>query len=370
MIELNKITKIFENFNCHSDDYKGAMYINIYGSLPKAYFIYLDDNCNLTYRSGSQSLNTVKEIKNRIDEFKLLNNLLELSEKDENISVFCYSLNEWMIVSRYERLNFLFTITKSDENDGLGRYYVVVYTHHKIEDVLECIGNCFVKNEKHSRIDFGIAAIDCSNSLYTAWYDYDYQEIDIDKNYNDDIPYNKICNLVSDEGNAELILFYGEPGTGKSSFIKHLMSKYPEKDFVFIDGALLSNSSQERLMSYFLENKDTIFILEDCEKVLLDRDKNYNPVMSLLLNLTDGIISDVLGIKLICTFNTALSNIDKALLRKGRLSLKYEFKKLAKEKVRKILDDDTINEDMTLADIYNIDDENDYSKKQTKKIGF
>ena len=92
--------------------------------------------------------------------------------------------------------------------------------------------------------------------------------------------------------------------------------------------------------------------------------------MSILLNLTDGIIGDVLNIKLICTFNTSLSNIDKALLRKGRLSLKYEFKKLAKEKCRKLLNDYTINEDMSLADLYNRDDENDYSKTNSKKIGF
>ena len=118
------------------------------------------------------------------------------------------------------------------------------------------------------------------------------------------------------------------------------------------------------------ECQDTIFILEDCEKALLNRERNYNPVMSILLNLTDGIIGDVLNIKLICTFNTSLSNIDKALLRKGRLSLKYEFKKLAKEKCRKLMNDDTINEDMSLADLYNRDEENDYSKTNSHKIGF
>ena len=109
---------------------------------------------------------------------------------------------------------------------------------------------------------------------------------------------------------------------------------------------------------------------EDCEKILLNRDHNYNPTMSILLNLTDGIISDILNIKIICTFNTALSNIDKALLRKGRLTLKYEFKKLAKEKVKKLLPDENITQDMSLADIYNFKEENDYSKKQQNKIGF
>ena len=136
-----------------------------------------------------------------------------------------------------------------------------------------------------------------------------------------------------------------------------------------MDGTLLANVSQEKLMSYFLENQNTIFILEDCEKVLMNREHYANPVMPVLLNLTDGIIGDVLGIKLICTFNTSLTNIDKALIRKGRLSLKYEFKKLSKDKIQNIVGHE-VDKDMTLADIYYEDEENDFSKKNTKKIGF
>lgn len=366
MIKLENITNIFNGFTSHSDDYKGAMYINIYKKLPKCYYIYYNKNNELTYKIASNPFNAVNETNAKIDEFKLLNNFLNC--QDENISVFCYTTSEWLVISRYDRLNFMLGITKNEVETN-GRYFQTVYTDD-IEGTMKIISPMFEKNEKNSKIEFGIAAVDCGNSLYTAWYDYKNKEIDINKNYNDDIPYDRICQLISDEGNSELLLFYGEPGTGKSSFIKHLMCKYPDKEFVFIDGALLASSSQEKLMSYFLESSETIFILEDCEKILVDREKNYSPVMSLLLNITDGIIADVLGIKIICTFNTSLSNIDKALLRKGRLSLKYEFKKLAKEKVRKILNDETINKDMTLADIYNVDEENDFSKKDTKKIGF
>ena len=120
-------------------------------------------------------------------------------------------------------------------------------------------------------------------------------------------------------------------------------------------------------MTYFLENQNTIFILEDREKVLMNREHYVNSVMPILLNLTDGIIGDVLGIKLICTFNTSLNNIDKALTRKGRLSLKYEFKKLPLEKCKQI--NPNADKDMVLADLYN-DEENDYSKNAARKIGF
>ena len=141
---------------------------------------------------------------------------------------------------------------------------------------------------------------------------------------------------------------------------------------VFMDGTILANTPQHKLMSYFLDNQNTIFILEDCEKALKDRNdvySGYNNVMPILLNITDGVIADVLGIKLICTFNTSLDKIDKALLRKGRLSLKYEFKKLTKDKVANILGHN-VDKDMSLAEIYNIEEENDFSKKIQKKIGF
>ena len=54
--------------------------------------------------------------------------------------------------------------------------------------------------------------------------------------------------------------------------------------------------------------------------------------VSALLNITDGLLSDWLNIQLICSFNSDISKIDSALMRKGRLIAKYEFKELEVEK--------------------------------------
>lgn len=69
-----------------------------------------------------------------------------------------------------------------------------------------------------------------------------------------------------------------------------------------------------------------------------------------MLNLTDGIIGEALNIKFICTFNCPLSQIDKAVLREGRLKLIYNFKKLSLEKTKNLLPSAT--EEMTLSQIY------------------
>jgi len=366
----NKIFEVFKNFNQHTDDYLGAMYIAIFDLLPQSYRLYFNNDKELVYMPCTEAFEDHrKNYKYKLDMRKTFQNIY--NDKTffdwEKCQIFCYSSNEYLVLYHDSDCSFLINFTMSESNDS-SQLYEEIFTND-IKRAHKIIKKYFVIAEKSNKIEFGIAAIDPANCVYTSWYDYKNHDVDVKANYNDDIPYEKMCEILENDDSA-LMLFYGDPGTGKSSLIKHFISKYEDKDFIFMDGELLVNASKEKLMAYFLECQDTIFVLEDCEKALLNRERNYNPVMSILLNLTDGIIGDVLNIKLICTFNTSLSNIDKALLRKGRLSLKYEFKKLAKEKCRKIAHDESINEDMSLADLYNRDEENDYSKQNTRKIGF
>ena len=374
------IIQLFKNFNSHTDDYLGAMYMSIYHQLPQCYRIYYGNDGELHYQHSSELFFEIrKEMKYKIDCRVLLQKLKKQQERYE-LEIFCYSPHEYLVLggsstylhygdsSKFPH-NFLMNITLSQDAEMADFYEEVFCQAEDIEPIMEMLKKNCVQSTKKDKIEFGIAAIDASNNIYTSWYDYEDKKIDVEKNYNDDFPYEKICKLMESEDKAELLFFYGEPGTGKTSLIKHLISKFKTVSFVFMDGTILANAAQDKLMSYFLDNQNTVFILEDCEKALKDRNEGYNPVMPVLLNITDGVIADVLGIKLICTFNTSLNKIDKALLRKGRLSLKYEFKKLTKDKVSTILGYD-VDKDMSLAEIYNIDDENDFSKTNSRKIGF
>jgi hypothetical protein len=104
------------------------------------------------------------------------------------------------------------------------------------------------------------------------------------------------------------------------------------------------------------------------------REKNNNSAISILLNLTDGILGESLGIQIICTFNTHTQNIDPALLRKGRLMAMYEFKELSAGKATALLKKSGVNKSasspMTLADIYNADKNNFELATNRQKIGF
>jgi hypothetical protein len=54
------------------------------------------------------------------------------------------------------------------------------------------------------------------------------------------------------------------------------------------------------------------------------------------------LLGESLGIQIIATFNTHISNIDKALLRKGRLIGLYEFKPLSMDKSKVLLEENGI----------------------------
>ena len=187
---------------------------------------------------------------------------------------------------------------------------------------------------------------------------------DLKKNYNDDLPYEQLTELINSE-TEELILLHGDPGTGKTSIIKKLIYDNPTVDFIYFDFNLLTSFSDGRVFEFLSDHKQHVLIIEDCEKLFTDRN-NGNQFLNSMLNLTDGIIGEAFNIKFVCTFNCPKSKIDQAVLREGRLSLIYEFKKLTLDKTKELLP--TATEPMTLAQIYNTKDNG--NKKKDKKIGF
>lgn len=189
-------------------------------------------------------------------------------------------------------------------------------------------------------------------------------EVDLGRNYNSDLPLDRIQGII-DSPTPGLIILNGAPGTGKTSFLKYLISKNTSRKWVIIPSKILLGD-EGSLVDYLLQNKGNIYILEDCEKVILRRETGNN--LEIFLNLTDGLIGDSLCPKFICTFNTPLSNVDPALLRKGRLKLKYEFKPLCLEKTRFHLPEAT--SPMTLADIYGISEDNGGDRGRRGKVGF
>lgn len=196
---------------------------------------------------------------------------------------------------------------------------------------------------------------------------YDITDEFIEKNYNNDIPYGKIENFINGDDSG-ICLLHGDPGTGKSTFIKHLIGKYTGSNFFYIPSSLMMQLDENELANYILQSAaKSIYIIEDCEALISDRNKNYNPILPTLLNFSDGIVGGSLKPKFILTFNCPISQIDKAILRKGRLKIKYDFKPLCLEKTKLLYPEAT--GPMPLCDIYNRED-NGTEDNGKKRIGF
>ena len=197
---------------------------------------------------------------------------------------------------------------------------------------------------------------------------------EIEDNYNDDFKpvHEKISNLIRRDDSC-IIILHGKPGTGKSTYIRDLIDTNSDIKFYWIDSSMFDHIDSSEFIEFISTCKNAVFILEDSEEILKSRDNNKNPAMQSLLSISDGMLGDSLKLKFICTFNTDLKNIDPAILRKGRMRIKYEFKDLKKDKVEKLFKKLGINtsqvKEMPLCDVYNFLEDNGNENKRTT-IGF
>ena len=194
---------------------------------------------------------------------------------------------------------------------------------------------------------------------------------DIKENYNNDLPNDKIIDFLRKKDESGLVILNGTPGTGKTTYIRSLIYTLKDIDFVFIDINDFYKICDNK--QYLGNLKDSILIIEDCEALIKDRNTSqFSQNISDLLQITDGLLGDGLNIKIICTFNTNVTNIDKALLRKGRIKLLYEFKELTEDKAKSLYSKLNIpynQKERVLCDIFNKQNTG-AEKPQINKIGF
>lgn len=183
-----------------------------------------------------------------------------------------------------------------------------------------------------------------------------------------------------------LIIFHGDPGTGKTYYIRMLLKELTKskKNVLYVPSNFIDSFLDPSFITFLSDwildqNNPTIILLEDAECLVESRDSGVRSLgISNLLNITDGILNDILGTQIILTFNTNLDYIDKALLRPERLLARKEFSNLTKQESQALLDhlkiESEADREMSLADIYSLKNSRSVLyhnvKEKKPKVGF
>ncbi len=135
--------------------------------------------------------------------------------------------------------------------------------------------------------------------------------------------------------NHGLSIFEGAPGTGKTSYLRHLMGTLKDSHrFYFIPPATINVLSAPDFIGFWAEQRRRhaerkfVVILEDSDAALMTRAIDNRAQVSAILNLSDGMLADFLRLQVICTINCRAADIDQALLRPGRLLCHHVFGRL------------------------------------------
>lgn len=309
----------------------------------------------------------------------LLSHLTSLgfvAESNVNISKKDYQRNtDTLLVNREKQMIIKYSVTKYKEDKFVDIDVTYNLAKGELYSQLDMsIFTSLIKEKKKSNIQLVRSDM---GRLDTEEYDLPIPEIDLELNYGVDFMkvHNTIVKRLNNESDKGIILLHGDPGTGKTTYLKYLTKLIVDKDILFIPPSMAEMLSEPSIIPFLMENKNSILLIEDAEKVISDRGISGSPAgVSNILNLTDGILGDCLNIQVIATFNMEREKIDNALLRKGRLIAEHKFEKLNVDDTNRLLKHlgkSTVSkEGLTLADIYNIDEEEFKVNKTVNKIGF
>lgn len=190
-------------------------------------------------------------------------------------------------------------------------------------------------------------------------------------NYTDEVveAFGKAKKVLSEaKPLGRIVLMDGPTGTGKTHLVKSLIAEV-KSTFVLVPSTLVPKLSDPSLFMYLSRYTDTsrplVIIVEDADQYITSREKENVGVLSSILNFGDGILGELLNMRLVLTTNSSHltgtnknNSIDEAILRPGRLGARLTVGKLPAEKATKLLrklsgkDDVCCVEPQSLAEVY------------------
>ncbi len=170
-------------------------------------------------------------------------------------------------------------------------------------------------------------------------------------------------DMVAEKPCGRLVIFDGEPGTGKTHLVKGLIAECRGAVFAVVPPHMVKEFGSPDFIPTIIrfaerkDHKNVVFILEDADASILPRGVDNMNCISTLLNFTDGIMASTTNMRFLVTTNAHKLEIDPALLRPGRLCKHIHVGKLTPEHASTVYSRLTggkqrVFKSVTLADVY------------------
>jgi hypothetical protein len=265
---------------------------------------------------------------------------------------------------------------KKSYRDSLG-LDVQVYSNDESNLYTELVESVIGLSKKRKHESNNIAlVIQTPRGYDTTSFELPDQKLDIELGYGKGFKpiHEKIINTLNKKNGKGLVLLHGTPGTGKTHYLKFLASKIKDKRVLFIPPFLADFITSPEMTPFLIQNAGSVLFIEDAERVITDRNNGGGNGVSNILNITDGILSDILNIQIVATFNMDKAKIDSALLRKGRLIAEHKFDSLpiadSNNLLKHLGKKYEATKPMTLTEIYNVEEAEYKSEDKYSPIGF
>ncbi len=193
----------------------------------------------------------------------------------------------------------------------------------------------------------------------------------------------KLVRLQPPITGGRILLWHGEPGTGKSYGIRALAyewRRWCQASFVVDPENFFGDAGYMMSVifdSFAEESRWHLLIMEDADEFLsVDAKQRQGQAMSRLLNMADGLIGQGLNLLLLITTNEPLGRIHHAVSRRGRCLADVEFMALSQREVSEWLKDNDLDNtlasgQMVLADLYAVGREETVNgARKREQLGF
>jgi hypothetical protein len=225
------------------------------------------------------------------------------------------------------------------------------------------------RNEGKARLTMWTLGNGGSPSRHRRWVDTPRWE-SIAANYPGEVG-DALARLVAlpepPEHGGRLLLWYGEPGTGKTTAIRSLGSEWGAwADIHFVLDPETFFGSPEYLMQVVADedlwdprasstSRWKVLVVEDADELIRsDARTDGGASMGRLLNLTDGILGHGLRVLLLITTNEPMRGLHPAVVRPGRCLADVQFRPFTRAEADTWLGDRGVvpSGEPTLAELY------------------